>query len=54
VEKVNVLIIAPIEPIKDRPPYVALAPVPSPWTLQKHIMMAQLAQQKESEVKTRK
>jgi hypothetical protein len=52
VKKVNVVIATPIKPLKERPPYGVHVPFPRP--MQKHIMMAQLAEQKEAEEKAHK
>jgi hypothetical protein len=52
VEKLNVVISSPIKPLKEIPPYDVH--VPFPRTMQTHIMVAQLAKQKEAEEKAPK
>jgi hypothetical protein len=52
VPKAHAVIAAPIEPPKERPPYVP--PIPFSKTMQRHILMAQLVEKKEAGEKARK
>ena len=51
-QKVHDVAAAPLEPIKERPPYVE--PVPFPRTMRKHILAQQLAERLEAEQKAQK
>jgi hypothetical protein len=52
VPKAHAVIAPPIEPLKERPPYVS--PIPFPRTMQRHILMAQLEDKKEAGDKARR